>query len=293
MARDYYSILSRATAVLDPDTAEARRAAYDRARLAIMDAGLSAAETTQERVAIEEAIGRIEAARTQGHVPPAAPNARQLRRAEPPRPRRTTVRAWPMVLAAAAMALVIAVILWPRGSVTDRDAGLKRADARGVEAASAGSAKSAGAPAAAGAHNASGPSYILKRQLVYYRSIHPAGTVVIAKSQRFLYLVRPDIVALRYTIAVGRECSNAIGLLLVSAKDDGVKDAQPPARLASAGTDGGRLASRSLALGDTGHRIYGTDPPLAAAQNGCFALVNEDVMDLYERVSVGTRVVIN
>ena len=58
-------------------------------------------------------------------------------------------------------------------------------------------------------------SYIFKRQLVYYRSIHPVGTMVISKSQRFLYLVRPEVVALRYTIGVGRECVNAVGLLLI------------------------------------------------------------------------------
>jgi lipoprotein-anchoring transpeptidase ErfK/SrfK len=97
---------------------------------------------------------------------------------------------------------------------------------------------------------------------------------------------------MRYTIAVGRECSNAIGLLLVSAKDEGMKDAQP-ARLASADTGKTRSAARSLALGDTGHRIYGTDGPLTTAHDGCFALVSDDIIDLYDRVAVGTRVVIN
>ena len=61
MAKDYYSVLVRATAALDPGTEEARRALYDRARLAIMDAGLSAEQTSAERAALEDAIERVEA----------------------------------------------------------------------------------------------------------------------------------------------------------------------------------------------------------------------------------------
>jgi lipoprotein-anchoring transpeptidase ErfK/SrfK len=290
MARDYYSTLFRATAALDPDTAEARRAVYDRARLAIMDAGLSTTETNQERAAIEEAIRGIEAAHAQGRVLPPAPDARQVPAPEPELLRQTMARSWAVALAITAMALVIAVVVWPRGRA-NRDTGVNQADAGGT-ATSTSAPNSGRAPAAAGVQDGPDASYIHKRQLVYYRSIHPPGTVVIAKSQRFLYVVRPDIVAMRYTIAVGRECSNAIGLLLVSAKDEGMKDAQP-ARLASADTGKTRSAARSLALGDTGHRIYGTDGPLTTAHDGCFALVSDDIIDLYDRVAVGTRVVIN
>src|SRR5262245_2989958 len=52
------------------------------------------------------------------------------------------------------------------------------------------------------------------------------GTIVIAKSQRFLYLVRPNVAAIRYTIGVGRQCTNAVGLLLVSAKE-GTPESRP------------------------------------------------------------------
>jgi lipoprotein-anchoring transpeptidase ErfK/SrfK len=131
---------------------------------------------------------------------------------------------------------------------------------------------------------------------VYYRSIHPPGTIVIAKAQNFLYLIRPHTAAVRYTIGVGTECSNVVGLLLVSAKEDwsasapaaSGNDVQPVPR-----TAGGRFGARSLALSDTGYRIHGSEVAPAGRVVGCFALANEDVIDLYERVSVGARVVMN
>jgi lipoprotein-anchoring transpeptidase ErfK/SrfK len=291
MARDYYSVLSRATAALDPNSAETRRAVYDRARLAIMDAGLPAAEVSQERAALENAIGRIE---MEAQRPDAAPVPdRPI-----PRPGRGT-KTFPrsVAIAASAVALVAAAfVFWPRASVTDRNTAPVRTQQPAIEDSVApGAPRPASAPGAP-ARGTTGPSYIFNRQLVYYRSIHPAGTLVIAKSQRFLYLVRPNVSALRYTIAVGRKCSNAVGLLVVSAKDEWaapVTKDTASARLASAGAGESRFGARSLTLGDTGHRIYGTDGALGTAQDGCLALVNEDIIDLYDRVPIGTRVVIN
>src|SRR5262245_64287658 len=77
MPRAYYSVLARATAALDPNTAEARRAVYDPARLAIMDAGLPSAQTNEERSALEDAIRRIE---TEARPPPQAAPPRGERR---------------------------------------------------------------------------------------------------------------------------------------------------------------------------------------------------------------------
>ena len=60
--------------------------------------------------------------------------------------------------------------------------------------------------------------YIVRRQLVYFRTTYPAGTIVIAKSQHFLYVVKPNSAALRYTIGIGPDCSKSIGLYRVSRK---------------------------------------------------------------------------
>jgi lipoprotein-anchoring transpeptidase ErfK/SrfK len=305
MAKDYYSVLARVTSALDPNTVEARRAVYDRARLAIMDAGLSAAETSEERAALEDAITRIETEIARPRPPQAPPLRRQAERGpvgpaaraakEGQEPARTALsRPTMLALGTVAVLIVAAVIgyaVWPRASVTGPAA----------------PAKETGAPVAKveGAIPSSGStdpnSYIFKRQLVYYRTVHPVGTIVIAKSQRFLYLVRPNVAALRYTVGAGRECANAVGLLLVSAKEEWPEPrpqlaSGPPRSSADPAAVGGtesRFGSRSLALGDTGLRIYGTKSPITTASSECFPLANDDIIDLYDRVSVGTRVVIN
>ena len=136
-------------------------------------------------------------------------------------------------------------------------------------------------------------------RVVYYRTIHPVGTIVIAKSQGHLYLVRPNVAAVRYTIGVGRECTNAVGLLLVSAKEQhpenrpAVAAATPVSARSPANVGAKQHGSRAVALGDTGLRIYGTDPPVSDGKAGCFALTDEDMTDLYERIAVGARVVIS
>jgi lipoprotein-anchoring transpeptidase ErfK/SrfK len=304
MARDYYAVLIRATAALDPNTGEARRAIYDRARVAIMDAQLPPAEIRDERTALEAAIERIEIELRPAAQRPAPPRHGQggppttrdrpargeTRRSRPPRP--VPFRPIVVLLGAGVLAvLIVAVIsyaVWPRRSVTNEAAKRPVVSVAKVEATQP-AAKSGNADA----------SYILRRQLVYYRTVHPAGTIVIAKSQHYLYLVRPNMAALRYTIGVGRECTNAVGLLLVSAKEEG-PESQPrltvsatqPSDGPAEGANGG-AGAHALALGDTGNRIYGTNPPVKSGEDGCFALANEDVADLYDRVAVGTRVVIN
>jgi lipoprotein-anchoring transpeptidase ErfK/SrfK len=300
MPRDYHSVLVRAVADLDSDAVEARRALYDRARLAIMDAGLGASETSSERAALEAAIDRIETETRQADT--RSTPARQLR-GEPSStagsdaawskettrpPRKTPLR---MIALASAAVLIIAAIgymAWPRRSAPGADA--SRADASVAKIQSKPSTDGSAEPSL---------SYILRRQVVYYRTIHPVGTIVIAKSQGHLYLVRPNVAAVRYTIGVGRECTNAVGLLLVSAKEEppesrpAVAAATPASARSPANVDATQHGSRAVALGDTGLRIYGADPPVSNVKAGCFALADEDMTDLYERIAVGARVVIS
>src|SRR5262245_23531088 len=290
MTKDYYSVLARATSALDPNTEQARRAVYDRARVAIMDAGLSSSQTSAEREALENAIERVEAEveRAQ-HPPPLHAPAQAPAESIPPAARTERTPGKPavprhVILAASAAALLLVVVAagvayWPRGGGSNLRTPPKTTEA----------------PTAVAERTTTGSgdvSYIFKRQLVYYRTIHPPGTIVIAKSQRFLYLVRPEVVALRYTVGIGRDCANAVGLLIISAKEERPATDTSP-RLASAGGTSSQPGARSLSLGDTGHRIYGTSPPIVSGADGCFRLVDEDVTDLYDRVSVGTRVVIN
>jgi lipoprotein-anchoring transpeptidase ErfK/SrfK len=289
MPRDYDPVLRRAIAALDFNTAESRGAVYDRARHAVMQSRLPAAEIGKDQAALEAAIARIEPEmqRTpawrdrRSSMPAAAPQGPADGAARAPPPVGKAI-SWRIIAALAAPILLVAIValyaFWPRS--VDRDRAAKREEAVAARVEDARSGNRSSDPTR---------SYIFNRQMVYYRTVHPVGTIVIAKSQRFLYLVRSNTSAIRYTTGVGRECANTAGLLLISAKDQWSE--QPPQPGTSSQRPSGRFGARALALADTGHHIHGT--PTTASEDGCFPLVNDDIVDLYDRVPVGTRVVIN
>ncbi|MFN3892753.1 MAG: L,D-transpeptidase [Beijerinckiaceae bacterium] len=142
-----------------------------------------------------------------------------------------------------------------------------------------------------------------KRQLVFFRSNEPPGTLVVHTSERFLYLVLGNNRALRYGIGVGREGFTWSGLVKISRKAEWPDWTPPPEMIQRqpylprfmAGGPGNPMGSRALYLGSTIYRIHGTNQPETighAVSSGCFRLTNGDVIDLYERVPVGTKVVI-
>ena len=140
-------------------------------------------------------------------------------------------------------------------------------------------------------------------QPVYFRSNEPPGTIVIHTDERFLYVVQDDSRAIRYGIGVGREGFQWQGLLKISRKQEW-PDWRPPPEMIQrqpylprfmAGGPGNPLGARALYLGDTVYRIHGTNQPRTighAVSSGCFRLVNRDVIDLFNRVPVGTKVVV-
>jgi lipoprotein-anchoring transpeptidase ErfK/SrfK len=144
--------------------------------------------------------------------------------------------------------------------------------------------------------------FYFRRQPVFYRTTHPVGSIIIDKQQHFLYFIRPNHVALRYGIGVGKSCAGVVGLHKLTAKKEW-PEWQPPAdaegrKLSPAGAmkggAGNPLGARSLTLDDGGLSIHGTNAPKSIGGHvdlGCIRLVNEDVADLYNRVDVGTRVV--
>ena len=142
-----------------------------------------------------------------------------------------------------------------------------------------------------------------ERQAVYYRSQHPAGTIIVDTRERHLYLIQSETLALRYGIGVGREGFTWAGLLNISRKVEWPDWRPPPEMLERqpylprfmAGGPGNPLGARAMFLGSTVYRIHGTNAPETighAVSSGCFRLVNDDVVDLYNRVSVGTRVIV-
>jgi lipoprotein-anchoring transpeptidase ErfK/SrfK len=142
-----------------------------------------------------------------------------------------------------------------------------------------------------------------QRQMVFYRTSEPPGTIIVHTSERFLYLVQGNGRAMRYGIGVGREGFQWQGLLNISRKQEWPDWTPPPEMIARqpylprfmAGGPGNPMGARALYLGATVYRIHGTNQPHtigSAVSSGCFRLVNHDVMDLYERVPVGTKVVV-
>jgi lipoprotein-anchoring transpeptidase ErfK/SrfK len=145
------------------------------------------------------------------------------------------------------------------------------------------------------------PQY--QRQMVFYRTTEPPGTIIIQTSERYLYLVQGNGRALRYGIGVGRDGFQWQGLLNIARKAEWPDWTPPPEMIARqpylprfmAGGPGNPLGARALYLGGTVYRIHGTNQPQtigSAVSSGCFRLVNTDVIDLYERVPVGTKVVV-
>ena len=142
-----------------------------------------------------------------------------------------------------------------------------------------------------------------QKQIVYYRTSEPPGTVIVVTAERFLYIVQGNNRALRYGIGVGREGFQWSGLQKISRKQEW-PDWRPPPEMIErqpylprfmAGGPGNPLGARALYLGQTVYRIHGTNQPETighAVSSGCFRLVNNDVIDLYDRVPVGARVII-
>ena len=142
-----------------------------------------------------------------------------------------------------------------------------------------------------------------RRTLIDYRTKEPAGTLIVDTQNTYLYLALGNGKAMRYGIGVGREGFTWAGSEKVSRMAEW-PDWHPPEEMIErqpylprfmAGGPGNPLGARALYLGNTIYRIHGTNQPSTIGtfvSSGCIRLVNEDVMDLYTRVKVGTRVVV-
>jgi len=142
-----------------------------------------------------------------------------------------------------------------------------------------------------------------QRQLVDFSTTEPAGTIIIDTPNTYLYLVMGRGKALRYGIGVGREGFTWSGTERISRVKEW-PDWFPPAEMIErqpylprfmAGGDTNPLGARALYLGNTLYRIHGTNQPSTIGtfvSSGCIRLTNDDIADLYDRVGVGTRVVV-
>jgi lipoprotein-anchoring transpeptidase ErfK/SrfK len=145
------------------------------------------------------------------------------------------------------------------------------------------------------------PEY--KHQVVYFRTNEAPGTIIVHTSERFLYVVLGNGRALRYGIGVGRDGFQWQGLLKITRKQEWPDWTPPPEMIERqpylprwmAGGPGNPLGARAMYLGNTVYRIHGTNQPQTigtAVSSGCFRLVNAEVIDLYDRIPVGTKVIV-
>ena len=143
----------------------------------------------------------------------------------------------------------------------------------------------------------------LKRQVVNYATREAPGTIIIDTPNTYLYYVLGGGQAIRYGIGVGREGFTWSGVQTVTKKAEW-PDWTPPAEMIArqpylprymAGGPGNPLGARAMYLGGTIYRIHGTNAPHTIGthvSSGCLRLTNEDVIDLYSRVQVGTKVIV-
>jgi len=143
----------------------------------------------------------------------------------------------------------------------------------------------------------------LRRQLVFFRTTEAPGTIIVHTAERFLYLVQPNNRALRFGIGVGREGFQWTGLKRIDRKAEWPDWTPPPEMIARqpylprfmAGGPGNPMGARALYISGTVYRIHGTNAPHTigtAVSSGCFRLTNPELIDLYERVPLGTKVVV-
>jgi len=322
---DYFSVIQGAVGELDINSAAARRGIYDRARSAllgrlravepklpepVLEAELESLNKAIERVETEHIASRgrfsrerysgLETGRGVGLG--AAPGAQPAPLREPPpeavppvtearaerrdslarrdeRPRRKILA--PLLAAVAGLVLAIVVTLgtliwWPR---QNRDA---QANAQAQARSQASQAT---------------VNYVYLRQPVYYRTTHPPGTILVDKAQRFAYVVLPNVVALRYGIGVGPECATAQGLHRISRKEEWPGRASDSGfgkirNLFAGNREDNPLGARALYLQD--YRLHGTNAPSNIGNTmpiGCVALINDSIVEFYDKAPLETRVV--
>lgn len=286
---DYYSILRKALAELDRPGEDERYELYERARRTVMsrlraadppwpesdiDAQVDALGAAAARLERELEEERARPAPAQSASPAYEQPSEYASQAPGARADIPSGRG-PWVAIAAALA---AIVLAGLGAtyIVSRDRAPPQPSARVAEPARP-------SPASTSAADPAQAAYVLRQQRVYYRTTHPPGTVIISRDQKFLYLVQPNQVAVRYAIGIGPECVNVAGLFQITGKVD-----QPK------GEAEVRFGPRALYFGNK-HAVHGTTEPGRVGQSasfGCFHQWNEDIVGLYDRVPLNERVVV-
>lgn len=147
----------------------------------------------------------------------------------------------------------------------------------------------------------------LRHRTVLFDGDLAPGSVLVRTGERKLYFVLPGGKAIQYSVGVGREGFTWSGVNRVSGKAEWPDWRPPPEMITREAATGHRipaympggpdnpLGARAIYIGDTEFRIHGTTQPWSigkAVSSGCIRMMNEEVIDLYERVAVGATVVV-
>jgi lipoprotein-anchoring transpeptidase ErfK/SrfK len=143
----------------------------------------------------------------------------------------------------------------------------------------------------------------LRRQVVNYPSNEAPGTIIVDTPHTYLYFVMGGGKAMRYGIGVGREGFTWSGVKTVERKAEWPDWTPPPEMIQRqpylprfvAGGPSNPLGARAMYLSGSVYRIHGTNAPSTIGgqvSSGCIRMVNDDVIDLYSRVHVGTKVIV-
>jgi lipoprotein-anchoring transpeptidase ErfK/SrfK len=316
---DYHAILLRAVRAPDAGDVQWRRGLYDRARqmllsqLRAQQPPVSSDAIAAELSALDAAIMRIESELSPPDSGPIAdhgdaPQRRDAPEQSPAAARRQSIAA-PFRMTSASwllLAVLVAAVgaggyaLWPRTQPRPVSPTAAAPPATTPPMTLPGGDLPPGTDG--GSTDADLPSYV-RRQTTFYRTTNPVGTIIVDKQQHYLYLIQPDNVAWRYGIGVGEQCLDLVGLRRVVSKakwpqwqptpDQGKRKLAKPEPLA--GGPGNPLGARVLVLGGASSSIHGTNAPKTIGGSGifgCIRLVNDDIVDLYNRVPEGTRAIV-
>jgi lipoprotein-anchoring transpeptidase ErfK/SrfK len=293
---DYYAVLRKAVAGKD---AAARDDIYKDAWSLIRRSRLPREAAAAHTAALEDAVRRIEDEFTRDEVRSAEDINAVLA---------TPDRNWkPLVVGVSALVAALAIGALTYGYLASQTPRTVTADVkapappRKVEKARADTVMADLKPGEDGGSTAAGLPFALQRQVVFYRTTVVPGSIVVDRENRYLYLIDVNNSARRYGIGIAQECQKGGSFFKVTSKMEwpdwktpvaGTRDAD--ATLVPAGRPGSPLGARALLLDKPGLLIHGTNSPKTIGHlvaSGCIRLVNEDVEDLYRRVSVDTRVV--
>ena len=291
---DYYALISKAVAGKD---AAVRETIYNNARSLIRRSPLSQEAAASHTALLEDAIRRIEDELAAEEARSAEDISEVLA---------TSDRNWkPLVVGVSALVAAIALAALTYGYFVSQ---VPRVVGAGVTASSSKAPRGRDdavmadlKPGVDGGSTGDGLPFAYQRQVVFYRTTVVPGSIVIDRENRFLYLIDANNSARRYGIGIAQECQKGGSFFRVTNKmewpdwkspDGGAKDAAT--LLAPTGRPGSPLGARALLLDKPGLLIHGTNSPKTIGHlvaSGCIRLVNDDVEDLYRRVSVETRVV--